>query len=124
MAKSAVSWFEIPAVQFERAVTFYETVFALPKGSMHRMKMQNGQMAMFPCDEGGIGGAIWHDGETKPAADGTKVYLNANGVLDDVLKRVPAAGGKVICDKMAIGEWGHIGLLIDTEGNLVGLHSM
>jgi uncharacterized protein len=38
--------------------------------------------------------------------------------------RVVAAGGKIQQPKMAIGEYGHIALAVDTEGNMIGLHSM
>jgi hypothetical protein len=38
--------------------------------------------------------------------------------------RVAAAGGKVQREKMSIGQYGHVALVFDTEGNLFGLHSM
>jgi predicted enzyme related to lactoylglutathione lyase len=38
--------------------------------------------------------------------------------------RVVAAGGKVQKPKMSIGPYGHISLVIDTEGNMFGLHSV
>ncbi len=122
--KSALSWFEIPAVDLDRAVTFYEAIFAYPKGSMHRMSMPTGQMAMFPCQEGGIGGALWHDGETKPSQDGSKIYLSANGILPTVVARIAQAGGTVLCPHMSLGQWGQIAIFTDTEGNQVALHSM
>jgi predicted enzyme related to lactoylglutathione lyase len=37
--------------------------------------------------------------------------------------RVEAAGGTVERSKMSIGEYGFISLAIDTEGNMIGLHS-
>jgi predicted enzyme related to lactoylglutathione lyase len=33
------------------------------------------------------------------------------------------AGGKILKSKMAIGEFGFISLIMDTEGNTIGLHS-
>jgi predicted enzyme related to lactoylglutathione lyase len=38
--------------------------------------------------------------------------------------RVVGAGGQIHRSKMGIGEFGHISLVHDTEGNLIGLHSM
>jgi predicted enzyme related to lactoylglutathione lyase len=38
--------------------------------------------------------------------------------------RAAGAGGRVQRSKMAIGEYGHISLVLDTEGNMIGLHSM
>jgi predicted enzyme related to lactoylglutathione lyase len=38
--------------------------------------------------------------------------------------RVAAAGGKVVREKLSIGQYGFIVLAHDTEGNMIGLHSM
>jgi hypothetical protein len=51
------------------------------------------------------------------------LYLNGGDDLDVVLRRVESAGGRVIKQKSAIGEYGFIALFCDTEGNRVGLHS-
>jgi predicted enzyme related to lactoylglutathione lyase len=37
---------------------------------------------------------------------------------------VTAAGGRVERAKMSIGEYGFISLVVDSEGNMIGLHSM
>ena len=58
----------------------------------------------------------------KPSADGTRIYLNAEGKIDVILGRVEKAGGKVILPK-TVFPWGNVGLVRDTEGNVVGLHS-
>jgi predicted enzyme related to lactoylglutathione lyase len=38
--------------------------------------------------------------------------------------RVSSNGGKVTQDKLSIGQYGFAALITDTEGNLVGVHSM
>jgi predicted enzyme related to lactoylglutathione lyase len=38
--------------------------------------------------------------------------------------RVPENGGTVVKEKFSIGEYGFISLVTDTEGNMVGLHSL
>ena len=38
--------------------------------------------------------------------------------------RVADAGGRIDRSKMSIGEYGFISLVFDTEGNMIGLHSM
>jgi hypothetical protein len=38
--------------------------------------------------------------------------------------RALAAGGRLQKPKMSIGPYGFISLVIDTEGNMLGLHSM
>jgi hypothetical protein len=38
--------------------------------------------------------------------------------------RVVAAGGSIQREKFSIGEYGFIALALDSEGNMIGLHSM
>ena len=38
--------------------------------------------------------------------------------------RAAKAGGRVEREKFPIGQYGHIALVVDTEGNMIGLHSM
>ena len=44
--------------------------------------------------------------------------------MDNVLAKVEAAGGKIVQPKFSIGENGHIAYIMDTEGSVVGIHSM
>jgi hypothetical protein len=37
---------------------------------------------------------------------------------------VAEAGGRIERPKMSIGEYGFISMVYDTEGNMIGLHSM
>ena len=41
--------------------------------------------------------------------------------IDEALRRVEAAGGKTVTEKMPVGEMGFAGYFADTEGNLIGL---
>ena len=124
MQKDAVHWFEIPAADFDRAVRFYESIFAF---RMNPMPIPNGpRMAMFPVPPGeGVGGAICHHPEWYvPSKAGTLVYLNADPDLATVLARVEDAGGKVVVPKSQISEQhGFMAVLLDSEGNRVALHS-
>jgi predicted enzyme related to lactoylglutathione lyase len=52
------------------------------------------------------------------------VYLNVEGDLEGVLGRVPQAGGKIVRPRFGIGEHGFIGIIQDSEGNVVGVHSL
>ena len=52
------------------------------------------------------------------------MYLNANPAMDNVLAKVEEAGGKIVQAKMSIGENGNVAYIMDTEGSVVGLHSM
>lgn len=123
--KNAISWFEIPAIDINRAQKFYETIFEI---EMIPMDMPDIQMRMFPLDDNmtQVGGALAKtDGFHKPSAtDGPLIYLNANPDVQTILDRVPAAGGSIVVPKMAIGEYGFMGVFLDTEGNRIALHSV
>jgi predicted enzyme related to lactoylglutathione lyase len=120
--QNAVNWFELYVTDFNRAKKFYEATL---KTTLASHEMESCQMGMFPFDEkNGVGGAITKMNGMAPGAGGTLVYLNAEGDLDGVLQRTPANGGTVVKPRTSIGEHGFIGIIKDTEGNVVGLHSM
>ena len=123
---NAISWFEIPSTNLERAQKFYETVFGI---SMIPMDLPNIKMRMFPIDDmtKGIGGAIVDSGgfHNPSATEGPLIYLNANPDVQLVLDKVDAAGGKILVPKTEISpDYGFMAVLLDTEGNRIALHSV
>ena len=120
--RNALNWFEIPAIDMDRATRFYEQIFQV-KMSPGPAGGEGYLMSMFP-DGGmeGVGGALVSGEGYVPSASGTLIYLNCNPSLDAVLGRVEAAGGQIIAPKTDIGENGWFALVIDSEGNRVGLH--
>lgn len=124
--KHAISWFEIPATDLDRATRFYETIFGF---KLFPMDMPNLQMRMFPIDDPAtsIGGAVvYAEGFYIPSpTHGPLVYLNANPDVQLVLDRVEAAGGKILVPKTEITpEYGHMAVFLDSEGNRIALHSV
>src|SRR4029079_8960178 len=122
----AISWFEIPATDLERAQKFYESIFGI---SLVPMDLPNIKLRMFPIDDPmvGIGGAVVKsDGFHKPSAtDGPLIYLNGNPDVQIILDKVEAAGGKITVPKTKISpEYGYMAVFIDTEGNRIALHSV
>ena len=123
---NAISWFEIPATDIDRAQKFYETIFQI---QMQPMDFQQTKMRMFPLDDPmkGIGGTLIDSGGFhKPSAtDGQDLYLNGNPDVQITLDRVEAAGGKIVVPKTEISpEYGYMAVFIDTEGNRIALHSV
>lgn len=123
--KNAISWFEIPTADLQRATQFYETIF---QTKLVPLDLQDIQMRMFPLEDmmTQVGGALVHTkGFHNPSAtDGPLVYLNGNPDLQTVLDRVEAAGGKIMVPKTQISEeYGNMAVMIDTEGNRIALHS-
>jgi uncharacterized protein len=119
---NVVAWFEIPSSNLDRAVAFYEKIFAKP---MKRESMGPIQMAVFPYEQPGVSGAVVNGGPYRPGDNkGTVIYLDCNGQLDAVLSRVASAGGEIAMGKTTLPDMGAYAHIIDTEGNRVGLHSI
>ena len=117
---NAVTWFEIPTTDFNRATNFYEEVLDIKLQAFPGPEPCN----MFPSQDGGVGGCIVHRTNQKPAADGALVYLNADGKLDASLKRAEKLGVPILVPRTEIpGGFGYYACLQDSEGNHVGLHS-
>lgn len=118
--KNFVSWFEIPAINFQQAVGFYNHIY-----NIEMKTFSNGQymMAMFPAN-GGIGGAVVSGPGSIPNDNGPLIYLNAGNDLNSVLNKVEEAGGRIIMPKTMINdETGYFAVFIDSEGNKLALHS-
>ncbi len=123
---NAISWFEIPATDLDRATRFYETIFGV---SLAVMDMPNIRMRMFPINDmmTQVGGAVVDSGgfHRPSATDGPLIYMNGNPDLQLVLDKVEAAGGQILVPKMEISpEYGYMAVFLDTEGNRIGLHSV
>jgi predicted enzyme related to lactoylglutathione lyase len=123
--KNAISWFEIPVTDFNRAKNFYQQIFEF---EMPEMDMGPVKMGILPHDRDnhGVGGAICAgEGYAPSGPNGVKAYLNGGDDLNTVLNRVAAAGGSVVLPKTEIApDMGNFAFFLDTEGNVVGLYSM
>ena len=124
--KNAISWFEIPATDLDRAQKFYETIFQV---TLTPLDFPNIQMRMFPLDDpmNGVGGSICKSVDFyKPSAtDGPLIYLNGNPDVQQILDRIEEAGGKILVPKTEISpEYGYMAVFLDTEGNRIALHSV
>ena len=115
-----VSWFEIPVLNVQRAVAFYNYIYGI---EMQTVELNGYSMAFFPADQG-IGGALVMGPGCTPSEDGTLVYLNAGNDLSPVVAKITEAGGRIVLEKTKINdESGYFALFMDTEGNKLALHS-
>jgi len=124
--QNAISWFEIPSSDLARATRFYETIFGV---KLAPLDLDNIKMWMFPVDNPAtqVGGAVvFSAGFYKPSStDGPLIYLNGNPDVQAVLDKVEQAGGKIMVPKTEISpDYGYMAVIIDTEGNRIGLHSV
>ncbi len=119
---NAINWFEIPAADFDRAVTFYSQLLGV---EIAKSEFMGEPQAFFPGSDTEVGGAIVKSDRLTPSTTGTLIYLNLQTVenLEQALGRVESIGGKALMPKTDIGDPGFIGIILDTEGNQIGLHA-
>ena len=124
--KNAISWFEIPATDIDRAQKCYEALFNIQMQPLNTGALQ---MRIFPVEDmmTGISGAVVDSGGFhKPSlTEGPLIYLNANPDVQLILDRTEAAGGKILVPKTEISpEHGFMAVIMDTEGNRIALHAV
>ncbi|MDD5320552.1 MAG: VOC family protein [Methylococcales bacterium] len=129
-----VVWFEIYVQDMERAKAFYEAVLAvnlekMPAPTEEMCKEGNMEMWSFPADKntakttyGACGMLVKMEG-FPPGSGATIVYFGCEDCAIEAA-RATENGGSIFKEKMSIGEHGFIALVYDTEGNMIGLHSM
>lgn len=120
--ENLINWFEIPATDFSRAVSFYKSILGL---EIKETEMFGTKMGFFPTNGKNVSGAIVQGEDYKPSTDGVIVYLNGGNDLQNVLDKVENSKGKIIVPKTQISpEMGYFGMFIDPEGNKIAVHSI
>jgi len=124
MKGNPVAWFEIYVQDIGRAKRFYEAVFQVALQQL-KAPVPGMELWAFPADmkSYGTAGALVRMDGIPSGGTSTLVYFHCEdcAVAEG---RVTAAGGQVHRPKTSIGEYGYIALVVDTEGNRIGLHSM
>lgn len=124
-SKNPFTWVEIYVENMSRAQKFYETVLQIKMIPMQTPgDFGDLEMVSFPFNHEGINisGALCKTSQMKPGTGGTLVYFTCEDCAVEA-SRVEGAGGQVLQPKFPIGEHGFCAVVMDTEGNAVGLHS-
>jgi hypothetical protein len=117
-----VRWFEIYVQDMARAKAFYESVFRV---KLEKLNSESIEMWGFPMtrDEWGASGSLVKMEGVRSGGGGTLVYFGCEDCAIEAA-RVVDAGGGIDREKFSIGEYGFIALVHDSEGNMIGLHSV
>ncbi len=122
MKNNPVGWFEIYVQDMARARKFYEAVFDV---SLSKLESAGMEMWAFPMAQEGYGaaGALVQMPGVPAGGNSILVYFSC---ADCAVEAAKAAqhGGQIRKEKSSIGQYGHIALVTDSEGNTIGLHSM
>lgn len=127
MQHNPVGWFEIYVQDMPRARAFYETVF---QTELSPLPFEGAEMMAFPMPSGetwaqtpGATGALIRLPGCPSGGSGTLVYFSCADCAVEA-ERALQHGGQLHRGKFSIGQYGFIALVVDSEGNLIGLHSM
>ena len=112
-----ITWVEIPAVDFDRAVEFYNSVFNL---NLAKLDFGEEKMACFPNDEG----AISYAPNFKPSKDGAFVSFSAPDNVETTLLKIQSKGGRIVQPKTKVEAEGrdYFAICTDSEGNKIGIY--
>ena len=118
-----IGWFEIYVHDMARARAFYEAVFGATLSRLDGSPEL--EMWAFTMDQAtyGASGALVKMPGFEPGGNSVLVYFHCTDCAVEAQK-VVQAGGKLMRPKVSIGQYGHIALAFDTEGNMIGLHSL
>jgi predicted enzyme related to lactoylglutathione lyase len=124
MTINPVVWFEIYVQDMVRAKKFYESVFGLTLTQLES-PIPGMEIWSFPMQDGAPGatGALVRMEGKSSGGDGTLIYFSCADCAIEA-EKAAASGGRIFREKFPIGQYGFIALVFDTEGNMVGLHSM
>jgi hypothetical protein len=122
MAQNPVRWFEIYVQDMSRAKSFYESVFNV---KLAKLSDADPEMWSFPMqmDQMGTAGSLVRMEGVPSGGNSVVVYFAcADCAIEEALAE--KHGGTIRRGKTSIGQYGFVSLVYDTEGNLIGLHSM
>lgn len=119
---NVVGWFELYVQDMDRAKKFYEKTFDLTLQRIESLEVELWAFPMKPESPGCAGALVKMNGKDS-GVGGTIVYFPGADCAA-VAARALHNGGRIRTEKKPIGEHGFIAHVLDTEGNLIGLHSM
>lgn len=121
-----VGWFEIYVNDMARAKAFYQALLGV---SLTRLDSPDGdsslEMWAFPMNDGiyGASGTLAKMPGMSAGGNSTLVYFSCTDCAVEAARAVPN-GGRLEQPKTSLGPYGFMALVVDTEGNRIGLHSM
>ena len=115
-------WFEIYVQDMTRARKFYEQVLQI---KLEKLPETEHELWAFPMakDTPGCGGALVKIEGVPSGGNSTLIYFGSADCATEA-ERAKKAGGSVYKEKFSIGQYGFITHLVDTEGNMFGVHSL
>jgi predicted enzyme related to lactoylglutathione lyase len=118
-----VGWFEIYVDDMSRAKALYESVFGVQLSKIEGAPGIEMWAFQMQPDKYGAPGALVHMEGFGAGSNSVLVYFSCADCSVEAAK-AEKSGGRIQKKKMSVGQYGHIAIVIDSEGNMIGLHSM
>lgn len=120
--RNPVGWFEIYVQDMARAKAFYEKTLEV---TFEKLESPDVEMWAFPfnMEAPGAAGALVKMAGKDSGSGGTIIYFSCADCAVEA-GRAAQHGGKVVKEKFSIGQYGFIAFVEDTEGNVIGVHSI
>jgi len=114
--------FEVPFDNKQRAMKFYSDTFGWQLTDMPEMQYVIARSVevdekQMPKEKGAINGGLFQRPKEAPHPT---FYIGVSSI-DATIKKVQAAGGKVVTPNTPIPGMGAYARVVDTEGNVIGL---
>ncbi|MBK1883625.1 VOC family protein [Luteolibacter pohnpeiensis] len=122
MKPNPVGWFEIYVEDMPRAKAFYEAVFDT---QLEKLDTPGIELLAFPMEKetSGAPGALVKMEGFSSGRNSVLIYFTCQDCAVEAA-RAAANGGSIHMEKFSIGPYGFISLVFDSEGNMIGLHSL
>ena len=116
-----VKFFEIPAKDFNRAISFYENIFNV---KLKVMEDENEKMGFFIGEKKDFIGAVSTTKNFEPSNQGVLLSFQIDENMEKILSKIKDNDGKIQIPKTKIsGNKGYFSTFLDCEGNRIGLYS-
>ena len=125
MSADTLCWTDIPVTNLDRAIKFYSAVLGK---EVKKLSEGGSEYGLLPHAEQNASGCLCVRGDSggvdnTPSANGPLIYLLVEGRLDEAVEAARQNGGKILRARQQIGEHGFRGVIIDSEGNRIALHT-
>ena len=107
--------FEIPSDNPEKAIEFFQTVFGW---NFQKLGTEDYWLATTGDENSrGINGALMNKKDPRQPVVNTILVEN----IEDHIKKIESAGGKIVVSKMPLPDVGYLAYFMDTDNNIHGI---
>lgn len=118
--KNQIVWVDIPVVDLDRAIAFYSAIL---DDAVEKQDVGKFTFGVLPHATTNVSGCLVPSPAAQIFTSGPLIYFNVDGRLNDAITKTETNGGRIIEEKMTLGQYGYRVIIHDSEGNHIALHS-